>query len=265
LSTHDAMRDRFAATADRIAALQEQRADELAEQVRSFVSPTGEERALDVGAGTGALAFALAPLVREVVAVELVPELIELGRKNAPSNVSFVEGDMTKLDFERATFDLAGTLRTLHHVLRPELVIAELTRVTRPGGTMLVVDQIAPNDPLAANEPFPHARAGRCRPAAVVRVERPRAREGRVHTGGPRARPVSRPCGLRRRGARAGPCARAAGLHGRARLVPASAAVAEAFASRQPQSRGYDAARARRDLLLPGLKRLRRTSRESRG
>ena len=59
---------------------------------------------------------------------------------------------MTKLDFERATFDLAGTLRTLHHVPRPELVIAELTRVTRRGGTMLVVDQIAPSDPLAANE-----------------------------------------------------------------------------------------------------------------
>jgi ubiquinone/menaquinone biosynthesis C-methylase UbiE len=152
LSTYDAMRARFAVTADRIAALQERRADELAEQVRSFVSPTGEERALDVGAGTGALAFALAPLVREVVAVELVPELIELGRTNAPPNVTFVEGDMTKLDFERATFDLGGTLRTLHHVARPELVIAELTRVIRPGGTILVVDQIAPNDPFAANE-----------------------------------------------------------------------------------------------------------------
>ena len=152
MSTHDAMRARFAVTAERIAALQERRADDLAEQVRSFVSTTGEERALDVGAGAGALAFALAPFVREVVAVEVVPELIELGRKNAPPNVTFVEGDMTKLDFERATFDLAGTLRTLHHVPRPELVIAELTRVTRPGGTMLVVDQIAPNDPIAANE-----------------------------------------------------------------------------------------------------------------
>jgi len=152
LSTHDAMRARFAVTAERIVALQERRADDLAEQVRSFVSTTGEERALDFGAGAGALAFALAPFVREVVAVEVVPELIELGRKNAPPNVTFVEGDMTKLDFERATFDLAGTLRTLHHVPRPELVIAELTRVTRPGGTMLVVDQIAPNDPIAANE-----------------------------------------------------------------------------------------------------------------
>jgi ubiquinone/menaquinone biosynthesis C-methylase UbiE len=87
-----------------------------------------------------------------VVAVELVPELIELGRKTAPANVEFVEGDLEKLGFERASFDLTGTLRTLHHVPRPELVLAELTRVTRPGGLLLVVDQIAPNDPLVALE-----------------------------------------------------------------------------------------------------------------
>ena len=152
MSTHDAMRARFAATADRIAAFQERRADELAKRVREFLPLRGDERALDAGAGAGALAFALAPLVREVVAVELVPELIERGRPKAPQNVTFIEGDITKLDFERASFDLTGTLRTLHHVSRPELVIAQLTRVTRPGGTMLVVDQIAPNDPLAALE-----------------------------------------------------------------------------------------------------------------
>ena len=152
MSTHDATRARFAATADQIAALQERRADELGAQVRDFVAASGDERALDAGSGTGALAFALASLVREVVAVELVPELIERGRAAAPPNVTFVEGDITKLDFPLGSFDLAGTLRTLHHVPRPELVIAELTRVTRRGGTLFVVDQIAPNDPLAALE-----------------------------------------------------------------------------------------------------------------
>jgi ubiquinone/menaquinone biosynthesis C-methylase UbiE len=152
LSTHDATRARFAATADQIAALQERRADELGAQVRDFVAASGDERALDAGAGTGALAFALAPFVREVVAVELVPELIERARAAAPPNVTFVEGDIAKLEFPLGSFDLAGTLRTLHHVPRPELVIAELTRVTRRGGSLLVVDQIAPNDPLAALE-----------------------------------------------------------------------------------------------------------------
>ena len=67
-------------------------------------------------------------------------------------NVSFVEGDATSLPFELGEFDLAGTLRTLHHVARPELVVAELVRVTRSGGRVLVIDQIAPIDPSAAAE-----------------------------------------------------------------------------------------------------------------
>ncbi|MFL5914622.1 MAG: hypothetical protein ACJ752_03160 [Gaiellaceae bacterium] len=62
------MTDRFARTAARVAARQDLRAARLAEEVRDFVRPTGGERALDVGTGAGALAIALAPLVREVVA-----------------------------------------------------------------------------------------------------------------------------------------------------------------------------------------------------
>jgi ubiquinone/menaquinone biosynthesis C-methylase UbiE len=150
----DATRDRFAKTADRVAALQDARAAELEQRVVRFVSPAGDERALDSGTGSGALAFALAPHVREVVGVDLVPELLEQARKRAERfpNVSFVEGDATKLPFRYGSFDLAGSLRTLHHIPRPELAVAELVRVTRPGGRLLVVDQIAPVDPLAALE-----------------------------------------------------------------------------------------------------------------
>lgn len=150
----DATRERFAKTADRVAALQDARAAELEQRVVRFVAPGGDERALDSGTGSGALAFALASHVREVVGVDLVPELLEQARKRAERipNVSFVEGDATKLPFEYGSFDLAGSLRTLHHIPRPELAVAELARVTRPGGRLLVVDQIAPVDPLAAVE-----------------------------------------------------------------------------------------------------------------
>jgi ubiquinone/menaquinone biosynthesis C-methylase UbiE len=152
LSTHDTTRARFAASAEQLAELQGRRASELAARVSGFVPLKGDERALDAGTGAGALAFALAPLVREVTGVDLVPELLAKARAQAPANVTFVEGDVTQLDFERASFDLAGTLRTLHHIARPELVLAELVRVTRPGGLVLVIDQIAPSDPLAALE-----------------------------------------------------------------------------------------------------------------
>jgi SAM-dependent methyltransferase len=142
--------NRFARTADRVAALQDSRAAELADTVRRFVQPRGDERALDVGCGAGALALALAPLVHEVVGVDPVPELLALARERAPANASFVEGDGAALPFDDEAFDLAGTLRTLHHVAWPERILAELARVTRPGGQVLVVDQIAPADPLEA-------------------------------------------------------------------------------------------------------------------
>ncbi len=146
------MADRFARTADRVAAKQDAAAAGLAERVRTFVFPHGDERALDVGTGAGALALALAPLVRAVVGVDRVPELLALGRERARAvgNVELVEGDATALPFPDESFDLAATLRTLHHVARPELVLAELTRVTRVGGRVLVIDQLGPADPLEA-------------------------------------------------------------------------------------------------------------------
>ena len=140
--------DRFARTAARFVARQDEHADELAERVAAFVLPSGAERAL--GCGAGALALALAPLVRQVVGIDRVPELLALARERAPENATFVEADATQLPFADGEFDLAGTLRTLHHVPRPELVVVELVRVTRVGGRVLVIDQIAPVDPLDA-------------------------------------------------------------------------------------------------------------------
>jgi ubiquinone/menaquinone biosynthesis C-methylase UbiE len=142
--------ERFARTAERVAAHQDSRAARLAQQVRDFVELRGKERALDVGTGAGALAFALAPLVHEVVGLDPVPELLELARARALPNTEFIEGDGTALPFPDGAFDLAGTHRTLHHVAQPERIVAELARVTRPGGLVLVVDQLAPNDAAAA-------------------------------------------------------------------------------------------------------------------
>jgi SAM-dependent methyltransferase len=142
--------DRFARTAARVAARQDAHAGQLGERVRAFVLTSGHEHCLDVGCGAGALALALAPYVADVVGVDRVPRLLELARERAPANATFVEGDAEHLTFDDASFDLAGTMRTLHHVPRPELVLAELARVTRLGGRVLVVDQLAPADPLDA-------------------------------------------------------------------------------------------------------------------
>jgi SAM-dependent methyltransferase len=151
----DAVRARFAANADRVAESSLRRLPALESGVADFVQPTGDERVLDVGTGTGPLAFALAPRVREVVGIDLVPELLERGREYAGDrypNVELRQGDVSHLDVETGDFDLVCERAVLHHVPRPELVLAEMTRATRPGGRMLVIDQLAPVDPLDAIE-----------------------------------------------------------------------------------------------------------------
>ena len=87
-----------------------------------------------------------------MLAVELDPDLAERARADAPGNVEVLVADGERLPLEEASFDLAATSRTLHHTRRPELMVAELARVTRRGGTVLVIDQLAPADPLAALE-----------------------------------------------------------------------------------------------------------------
>ena len=130
-------------------ALQRERAAALGARLERLLAPfSGDERALDSGCGAGALAFALAPYVREVVGVDVSGELVAAGRPDAPANVSLLEGDATALPFEAGEFDLAGCSRVLHHVRRPELVVSELVRVTRPGGRVLVIDQLGDIDPL---------------------------------------------------------------------------------------------------------------------
>ena len=101
-------------------ALQDERRDELVARLRRLLAPlTGNERALDVGCGTGAFAYALAPLVGEVVGVDSSEEYLASAREHAPEGCRFVMGNAESLDFPYGDFDLVGCLRVLHHVRRP--------------------------------------------------------------------------------------------------------------------------------------------------
>jgi ubiquinone/menaquinone biosynthesis C-methylase UbiE len=134
-------------------ALQAERHADLEARVRRLLAPLrADERALDVGCGTGALAYALAPLVGEVVGVDSSEDYLAAAREEAPPNCTFAIGDAEALPFPYGDFDLVGCLRVLHHVRRPELVVAELARVTRRGGTILLADQLGDVDPLRSLE-----------------------------------------------------------------------------------------------------------------
>ena len=134
-------------------ALQEERAADLSDRVRRLLGPfSGNEVALDAGCGTGALAFALAPFVSEVVGVDIRDEYLDAARRVAPANVTFAVGDVMQLPFGYAEFDLACCHRVLHHVRRPELAVSELARVTRSGGKIFIADHIGSIDPILSME-----------------------------------------------------------------------------------------------------------------
>jgi len=134
------------------AAFQAERAERFAAFLDDLVQFRGDERLLDVGTGLGAFAFAVAPRVGQVIAVEQDPDAAARARALAPDNVEVVVADGEALPFEPFSFDASATVRTLHHTRRPELLVAELVRVTRPSGTIVVADQLAPVDPMNALE-----------------------------------------------------------------------------------------------------------------
>jgi SAM-dependent methyltransferase len=105
---------------------------------------------LEVACGPAAISQALAPRVGRVHGVDLTPAMVEKATEEAAAaglaNVGFSVGDATALEFEDASFDGAVTRFSLHHIPAPWRVVAEMARVVRPGGWVIVSDFIADSD-----------------------------------------------------------------------------------------------------------------------
>jgi ubiquinone/menaquinone biosynthesis C-methylase UbiE len=104
---------------------------------------------LDVACGAAHASEVVAPHVRQVVGVDLTPALLAIGadrlRNAAINNVLLQEGHAAALPFVDASFDLVFCRTALHHFPDPETCIAEMARVCRPGGRVVLSDMIAPS------------------------------------------------------------------------------------------------------------------------
>ncbi|GLY05314.1 MULTISPECIES: methyltransferase domain-containing protein [Actinoplanes] len=111
-----------------------------------FAAPTADDVCLDVACGTGMVARALAGRARHVTALDLTPEMLATGKASADAahlrNVVFQEGDAARLPFVGGSFSLVVTRFSMHQVTEPETVLAEMVRVCRPGGRLVVADLV---------------------------------------------------------------------------------------------------------------------------
>lgn len=115
---------------------------------------THEDDVLDVACGSGIVACAFALMVRHVTGIDLTPAMLEqaqlMAKQRSLTNVSWQQGDIEALPFADASFSLVLSRYAFHHFLHPEVVLAEMVRVCRFGGRILIADVVIPPEQVEA-------------------------------------------------------------------------------------------------------------------
>jgi SAM-dependent methyltransferase len=106
----------------------------LDELEAGLVAPAARgSEVLEVGCGTGLLLERIAPLARRAVGVDLSPAMLERARRKG---LDVQRADATAWPFADGSFDVAYSFKVLAHVEAFTVALAEMTRVTRPGGRL---------------------------------------------------------------------------------------------------------------------------------
>ncbi len=109
----------------------------------SKTNPDARLKVLDAGIGTGALAVALAsrcPRPIDLTGLDVSTEMLRRAEKNLNSlatSASFQKGDINDLPFADHTFDVVLVAHVIEHMAEPEVALAELSRVLKPGGILV--------------------------------------------------------------------------------------------------------------------------------
>src|SRR5712692_7334739 len=115
----------------------------------------------DLGCGTGQVSTALAPFVARVIAVDASAAMLQAAKKRLHGfdNVDLRRGELEALPIDDARIDCATLMLVLHHVPEPEKALAEVARVLRPGGRVVLVDML-PHDRESYGQQMGHVWLG---------------------------------------------------------------------------------------------------------
>jgi ubiquinone/menaquinone biosynthesis C-methylase UbiE len=121
-------------------------------QLRERIGAGPDDEVLDVACGPGRLSLDLAGHVKSVTGLDLTPGMLDQARAAAggQGNVRFVEGDAAAMPFADASFSVVISSAAFHHFEAPDRVLAEMVRVCRPGGRVVVSDVMPAPDKTAA-------------------------------------------------------------------------------------------------------------------
>ena len=162
--------DQFTRQAIPFARMPAHSAEESIRLVRDAAGIGPTDTVLDVACGPGLLACDFAGHARRVTGIDLTPAMIEqaraLQRVKGLENLSWHVGDVTSLPFEDASFSVAFTRYSFHHILDPAAVLSEMARVAEPGGRVVVVDVYTSN----ADQAEAYDRVERLRDPSHVRA-----------------------------------------------------------------------------------------------
>lgn len=122
-------------------------ADEILEAIVAHAQPQSSQRWLDAACGPGVVSRRFARTAQSVHGIDVTQAMVTTARREAlaagAENVTFEVGDATRTSLPDASFDGAVTRFSIQHIPMPSRLFAELGRVVRPGGSVVVLDHLA--------------------------------------------------------------------------------------------------------------------------